>query len=192
VISFIVSVYDRTDYLDACLSSLYLQDGINEIIVCANSGENYVLECCEEVCDRNGADMEDTGIRGAGQCYESANMVAEKALGDWLCFPSDDSLYVQGFSRIMLETAERTGADLVYCDCIYKTGSEKNNWPPYSVLNVEPRMGKIDKTCFILRRELFKGFPPHPKFWCDGALIEQLVAQGVRHAKAPGVLVVHQ
>jgi hypothetical protein len=53
-------------------------------------------------------------------------------------------------------------------------------------------MGKIDKTNFIIRRELFKGFPPHRRNWRDGALIEQAIRDGAKPAKAPGVLVVHQ
>jgi hypothetical protein len=112
--------------------------------------------------------------------------------GDWLCFPSDDSLYVADFQRIMIETAVRTQADLVYCDMVYKCGSEQNDWKPYSVLESEPRMGRIDKTNFIIRRELFKGFPPHPRNWRDGALIEQVIRDGAKPAKAPGVLVLHQ
>lgn len=193
MISFIVSVYDRPDYLSACLATLALQDGEKEIIVCANSGDDDMLIACALVCNEYGAKMLKTGLAGAGQCYESANMVIMGDRNPWLCFPSDDSLYVQGFSQIMLKTAEREKADLVYCDCIYAVGSENNpGWKPYSVLDVQPRMGRIDKTCFILRRELFKGFPPHPRLWCDGALINQLVKDGVKHAKAPGVLVVHQ
>ncbi len=114
------------------------------------------------------------------------------AEGDWLCFPSDDSLYVADFAKIMIETAVREQADLVYCDMVYKCGSEVNEWKPYSILESEPRMGKIDKTNFIIRRELFKGFPPHPRNWRDGALIEQVIRDGAKPAKAPGVLVLHQ
>jgi hypothetical protein len=99
---------------------------------------------------------------------------------------------VADFQRIMIETAVRTQADLVYCDMVYKCGSEQNDWKPYSVLESEPRMGRIDKTNFIIRRELFKGFPPHPRNWRDGALIEQVIRDGAKPAKAPGVLVLHQ
>jgi hypothetical protein len=186
MISFIVSVYDRIDMLHACLASLEVQDGEKEVLICHNGpGDPWIR------IPQAGSVVK-TGTMGCGQCYESANMVAPMATGEWLCFPSDDSLYVQGFSRIMIETAVREQADLVYCDMVYKCGSEVNSWKPYSVLESEPRMGRIDKSNFILRHELFKGFPPHPRFWCDGALIEQLMTQGVRHAKAPGILAVHQ
>ncbi len=191
MISFIISVYDRTEMLRACLASLDVQDGNNQQIVCCNSCETHAIEKAKAVCGDN-ATLRTTGLVGARSCYESADWVKSEASNPWVCFPSDDSLYVQGFSRIMLQTANLHAADLVYCDCVYRQDKAAGNWPEYTTLETEPRMGKIDKTCFILRRELFRGFPPHPKGWSDGALIEQLVAQGVRHAKAPGCLVVHQ
>ncbi len=92
----------------------------------------------------------------------------------------------------MIQTAVAKQADLVYCDMVYRCGTEINNWGPYTVLVSEPRIGKIDKTNFIIRRELFKGFPPHPRNWCDGAMIEQAIRDGAKAAKAPGVLCVHQ
>ncbi len=191
MISYVVSVYDRPHLLNACLASLAIQAGDSETIVCANHTDRDMELACRLICDEYRAHLEPTGLAGATNPYESANMILTK--GEWLCFPSDDSLYVCQFAEIMLRTAANTGADLVYCDCVYKGGeTAAPNWRPYTVLTTEPRMGKIDKTCFILRRELFKGFPPHPKGWSDGALIEQLVRDGVRYAKAPGVLVVHQ
>lgn len=178
--------------LNACVASLAVQDFQTETIVCANHHDEGMLIACGLVCDGNDVPMRKTGLQGAVECYDSANMVAPTTKGEWLCFPSDDSLYVQGFSEVMVDTANRTRADLVYCDCIYRQEKTAGKWPAYTVLETQPRMGRIDKTCFIVRRELFKGFPPHPKGWRDGALIEQLVGDDVRHAKAPGVLVVHQ
>jgi hypothetical protein len=114
-------------------------------------------------------------------------MVTNLVQGDWLCFPSDDSYYVPRFSEIMLEAARAQNLDFVYCDMLY-------DWRPddvYRIMNVEPRSCAIDKTCFLVKREIFKGFPYHESGWNDGAFAEQLVAEGVRHGKAPGVLVVH-
>ncbi len=201
MISFIVSVYDRTDMLGGCLETLAVQDDPKQLIVTMNGTKEQNHKIIERTKGHN-AIWSHTGLSGAKNCYEAALMAIETrgpmgkpmnlVKGDWLCFPSDDSLYVQGFSRIMLQTANLHAADLVYCDCVYRQDKAAGNWPEYTTLETEPRMGRIDKTCFILRRELFKGFPQHPKGWSDGALIEQLIAQGVRHAKAPGILVVHQ
>ncbi len=188
MISFIVSVYDRTEMLGGCLETLAVQRIPKEVLICDNGNKEYpAFDSGLRLWNH----WHSTGLRGAKSPYESANMVAPGANGEWLCFPSDDSLYVQGFSRIMLETAERAGADLVYCDCLYHRPDEPT-WKPYTILETSPRMGRIDKTCFILRRELFNGFPPHPQGWSDGALIEDLLKLGVRHTKAPGILVVHQ
>lgn len=188
MISFIVSAYDCPDDLNACLATLAVQQSPKEIIVCANHTDADMLIACGLICDGYGAIMKRTGMAGAKTCYESAEMAVREARGDWLCFPSDDSLYVRDFSRIMLQTATLTGSDLVYCDCVYY----RPGWPPYTVLEVKPKMGRIDKTCFILKREWFNGFPKHSKDWRDGALIEQLMEQRVNHAKAPGVLCIHQ
>ena len=83
---------------------------------------------------------------------------------------------------------------LIHCNCIYKQGSITGSWPAYTIMDSAPRMGCIDKTNFIIRRELFKGFPPHPMDYRDGALAEQFVKEhGIsKTAKAPGCLVVHQ
>lgn len=196
MISFIVSVYDRPKMLNACLATLDVQDEPGEIIVCGNHGDEDMLIACGLMADRYGATFKATGRMGCGQCYESANMAAKWATGEWLCFPSDDSLYVQGFSKIMLETAQRESADVVYCDLDYRQGSERSNWKPYTILEASPTMGRIDKTGFIIKRELFNefgGFPQHPRFWSDGQLFNQLVIwKSIKMAKAPGCLAVHQ
>lgn len=193
MISYIVSVFDRIGMLNACLATLAVQESPRQIIICANHTDSDVIVACGVMGAEYEADLKTTGRLGAKSCYESAEMVTPHALGEWLCFPSDDSLYVADFARIMLDTAAKTGADVVHCNCVYKVGSTNNRaWPHYSLLESEPRMGKIDKTNFIVRRSLFNGFPEHPRDWRDGALMEQLNANGAKFAKAPGVLVVHQ
>lgn len=189
MVTFIVSVFDRPESLNACLGTLRLQS--SDITVADNSPTEEISRRIRDVCWAHDTLHVRTGQIGR-TCYDSAEIVVENATNSsrWLCFPSDDSLYVAGFSEIMLATAESENADLVYCDCLYR--SEREGWPPYTVLNTQPKMCHIDKTCFIVRKSLFHGFPEHPKDYRDGALIESLVKSGVRHAKAPGVLVVHQ
>lgn len=189
-ITFIVSMYNRVASLNACLASIRATAPESEIIVCLNCTNEDITKATGLACIYHDAHLIETGMMGARGCYESAEMVSGGAEGEFLCFASDDSLYVQDFSRIMLDMAHSHEADLVYCDCIYRR--DGLGWPQYSVLNVEPRIGKIDKTCFILRADRFNGFPPHEKDWRDGALIEQLIRDGVKYAKAPGALVVHQ
>ena len=193
MISFIVSANERPHMLNCSLASLAAQTVAGEIIVTLNHPDEQMNLAHRLACTYFDARWLETGTRGAKCCYSAAGMGALETSGEWLCFPSDDSYYVPRFSEIILRTAAEKQADLVYCDCLYAVGDPKHspNWRPYSVLNTQPRMGRIDKTCFIIRRELFKGFPPHPQGYRDGALIEQLGKDGVKMAKAPGILVVH-
>jgi len=188
MITFIVSTFQRPETLEGCLATIRIQPAPKRVIVADNSLDASV-DNNRLACAWFGAEHVHTAM---GDAYSAANKVVEteRIESPWLCFPSDDGLMVAGFSQIMLDAAKGNG--LVYCDCIYRQDPLVGSWPAYRLLDAAPMMGRIDKTNFIVRRELFKGFPPHPKGWCDGALIEQLIAQGVKHAKAPGILVLHQ
>ncbi len=200
MISYVVSACDRPEMLRACVASLAAQGGEKQICVTLNGDKEQSRLNVEAVHKMNA--MFSYTSAYSDNAYDAALVFIETrgpmgkpfnpVKGDWLCFPSDDSLYVADFGKIMIETAVRERADLIYCDMIYKQGSESSGWKPYSLLESEPRMGRIDKTNFIIRRELFKGFPPHPRNWRDGALIEQVIRDGAKPAKAPGVLCVHQ
>lgn len=193
-IAFIVSVLDRAWFLNGCLASLAVNPDPKRVIVSDNAIDPATIQHIATAISRYGFEHCATGIAGAKECYESANWVVKNwpIANEWLCFPSDDSLYVCGFTEIMLAQARVSKADLVYCDCVYRSAPVTSSWKSYTVLDTQPRMGRIDKTCFIVRRQLFKGFPEHPHGWRDGALIEELIRDGVRHAKAPGILVLHQ
>lgn len=191
MISFVVSVLDRPRFLNCCLASLHVQrETPAQIIVACNGLEEAIRQSCKSIAELYGAEFVETGLLGAKCCYDSANMVIDRIRGEWVCFPSDDSLYVFDFSTIMLRTASKNNADLVYSDCVYR--HDKGTWPDYEVLVSSPKLGRIDKTNFILKRRLFGGFPPDMRGWRDGALIDGLVKRGAKAAKAPGVLVVHQ
>ncbi len=197
LISFIVSAYDRPKALRACLGTLSVQTEPHEIIVCCNSLQQCQIDMHREVCKEFGAKLYSTGRWGAQCCYSSAEMVIErgKVHGEWLVFASDDSLYVGRFSEIMLRAAREKRWDLVYCDEVYDSPMPLSNYH-YGLLEVKPKLGRIDKTGFILRREWFKRFPgknPQGSFsMSDGKLIEELVSREIPHGKAPGILVIHQ
>ena len=195
MISFIVSVFDRPQMLNACLATIAVQTpSPADIHVAANSSDMGIFKECERICKNYEAKLHLTAAPGRTS-YDSAEIACDWCNGDWLCFASDDSLYAQGFSEIMLHEAERNPkAGLIHCNCVYKQGSITGSWPAYTIMDSAPRMGCMDKTNFIIRRELFKGFPPHPMDYRDGALAEQFVKEhGIsKTAKAPGCLVVHQ
>jgi hypothetical protein len=62
---------------------------------------------------------------------------------------------------------------------------------------VKPALGYIDKTCYIVKREVFEsigGFPPGEDgddWAADWWLVEKLIALGVSHGKLTQLLVVH-
>jgi|HubBroStandDraft_1064217.scaffolds.fasta_scaffold55935_1 hypothetical protein len=182
--TFIVSAYDRPHHLRVCLASLLLQQKPCIVVVTDNSPDQENKIVCEEF----GCLYMHTR---APQCYHSAEMaVTAYQDTDWYCFPSDDSYYVPTFLETMRTTAERNSLDLVYCDCLY----DQRFWGDrYEVLRTTPRLCGIDKTSFLVKREWMIDWPgkgPGPTA-SDGLLIEELVRRGIRHGKAPGVMVVH-
>lgn len=197
MISYIVSSYERPGHLLCCLASLANQvcmtNGGFEIIVTCNSIDELEQNTHANVAHKFGAYIFFTAKTfGAKDCYDAAEYVVDIAKGDWLCFPSDDSYYVPLFLGRMLDAAQTHSWDFVYCDMLYT--SKWHGWR-YEVMDVKPVRQHIDKTCFILRRELFKGFPGKKNGMpceADGELAEELVKRGVRHGKASGgALVIH-
>jgi hypothetical protein len=164
-----------------------------EFIVTCNSVREDVRQSVFEVAGRFDAQVLFTVDEGAKDCYYAAEIAAKRARGDWLCFPSEDSYYVPYFAdRMSVWTAEW---DFIYCDMLYTSKwTEPVAWT-YSVMDVRPVRQHIDKTCFMLRRELFEVFPGKrdgAPCEADGELAEELVSRGVRHGKAHGgALVVH-
>ncbi len=176
--------------LTCCLASLKLQktntDMELQIHIMDNSKDARAIQNIRQVC------MLFEGVvyhKTHGHCYTGADELAPSIKADYLCFASSDGYYVPGFSLTMLEVCHRLNSDLVYCDCVYDPRLHGRGI--YSVLNTSPEMRWIDKTCFIVRKKLFKGFPKHPDNWCDGELVEQFVRKGYKLDKAKGVLVVH-
>jgi len=187
VISFIVSVFDRTLPLYCLLPSLMLQEPPWEIIVTDASTDPGVQAIHRAAAEWVGARYLSTpGL----DCYADAEKAIPLATGTWICLPNDDGYYVPGFAQTMRQAAREHGWDLVYCDLVY----DPRLAGVYEVLRVVPKLMGIDKTCFIVRRSVMPPvFPGKDVNWkfCDGWLVEQLVKAGVRHGKAPGVMVVH-
>lgn len=202
MISFVVSAYDRPVSLRASLASIAAQTEPHEMIVCCNHKDKDLIDEQRAIAKYFGARFETTGLQGAYCCYSSAELVIEKQIpkGEWLCFASDDSLYMAGFADILMREARENRWDLVYCDMVYDRMIDGKPWGygmpvRYNVLDVKPIVNNIDKTGFLVRATWFNGFPGKRRGGptaSDGLFIEDCVARGIRHGKAPGVLVVHQ
>lgn len=182
LISFIVSAFDRPLTLRGCLASLFVQQGgPYQIFVTDNSKEgcNWHSEYAQ-LGVRYFPTMEKT-------CYSAANCIGHETDAEWLCFPSDDSYYVPSFARLML--AKSADADLVYCDWL-----DTRLQPRYERFVAAPKTGAIDKTAFIVRREIFLrlgGFTDPLHEFADGHFVDSVVRSGARIAKAGGILLVH-
>ena len=190
--TFIVSAFNRPTDLKLCLLSLVLQTRTDwSAIVTDNANSSTYRDLNEEAVRWVGDERIEyvyTGDR-ANNCYASAEIGASMVAGGWLGFPSDDSYYVPEYLERMLEVEQ--DLDFVFCDVLY----DRRLTGRRAVLSTEPREGAIDKTCFLVRREKFIGFPDQPASGgsssADGKAVERMVALGYRMRRVDECLVVH-
>ena len=196
-VTYVVSAFDRPRALRCVLASLQLQTDENFEVIVADNGRGIDnLNTVEQFDDDPRFIWHDTRNNSipSWDCYWSAEKAVERyAKGEWLVFPSDDSYYVPVFQEAMLSHARANDLQLVYCDMLY----DRRFMGRYSVMPARPSVGGIDKTSFMVRRDVWIGFPskpqgPVPTSSCaDGEMIETLVKRGVRHGRVEEVLVVH-
>lgn len=186
-LAFIVNAFQNPLEVQCCLASLRLQWPSDAFKIDIHVADNSRNDNLKSICEDYNAKWHKT----EGHCYTGSEQVVAKLAGsvDYLCFASSDGYYVPGFSSIMMETAFRTQADLVYCNVLYDPRLHGRGI--YSVLDSFPELRWIDKTNFIVRASCFQGWPSHPQMWCDGQFVEDLVRSGGKLAKAKGILVVH-
>lgn len=194
MITYIVCCHDEPYQLTCLLYSLKCQTNGNfEVIVTDRDSSPNNAAHQKLIVERMYDKRFSYTFTKAPDIYSAAEEAAPKAKGDFLCFPSADGYYVPGFTQVMLDTAKEQNADLVYCDMLY----DPRMFGVYDVLDVAPQTYRIDKTGFIVKKEWllkipFPGKEPAPgRTPSDGLFIEELIKAGIRHAKAPGVLVVH-
>ena len=199
-VSYIVSAYDRPQALRCCLASLQCQsDPDFEVIIADNATTEQLHQEHWEMMYRmydprfRHLDTAKVATSPAWDCYWSAEAVVEhEAKGEWIVLPSDDSYYTPVFQATMLKAAEANNWDLAYCDMLY----DRRGHGKYHHKTVAARSCEIDKTCFMLKREKWIGFPTKPTealaaSCCDGEMIEELVRRGVRHGRVDELLCVH-
>jgi glycosyltransferase involved in cell wall biosynthesis len=178
--------------------SLRLQTESNIEIVIADNSDDNLSSAKNQLLEASDSRIYYVNI-GEKTCYRSSNaaVAIPRVQGDYLCFPSDDGYYVPGFAQLMIEAAEKNNWDLVYCDLV----DDARQLGYYGVRDVKPALGYIDKTCYIVKREVFEsvgGFPlsEDGNDWAadwaaDWWLVEKLIALGVSHGKLAQLLVVH-
>jgi glycosyltransferase involved in cell wall biosynthesis len=196
-LSFVITAFNRPLALRTCLSSI-IQQTVNdwEAVVVDNSDLYLARERHESICQMDdrvryhytGDETSVDDTMHMRSLYRATEVGVTITRGQYLSFPNDDSYYVPWFAERMLDAAIRNRWDLVYCDIVM--GSAGGHW----LLEAHPRLCRIDKTNFILKRERFHGFSDasgdaYPQ--ADGAMIEQLVRDGVSHGRVPQILAVH-
>lgn len=199
-ISYIVSAYKRPEMLRCCLASLAVQtDQDFEVIVADNAppyeqpkANRLIVQLFDERFSHTDTDCVKTCA--GWDCYHSAEYIAAlySVKSEWLCFPSDDSYYMPTFQQKMIAALEnQQTAAFAYCDWV-------SNYAAYHAVIAAPRISRIDKTGFIVRRSVFNtfGFPMKSKdklesIACDGYFIEKLMNEGYVGTKVNEILMVH-
>jgi glycosyltransferase involved in cell wall biosynthesis len=190
-VSFIVSAFNRPNALNLCVASLRLQTCKEFEVIIADNSRDGMISFAHKQTARNMTEAQQfckhisTAEAAGRDCYESANLAANVAKGEYLCFPSDDGYYAPRFLELML--MHGSDSDLMYCNCIWD-GRGYGKGEELIHLVVEPRRGKIDKGGFLVKREVFMksgGFkgPFGPERCEDGFFIERLIRSGVTHRK---------
>ena len=187
-ISFIISTFARPQTLLACLTTLALQtEKDSEFIVTDNTRDLDLAEHNAYFVKLSGSRFKYVRTLKE-ECYSSAEDGVRLATGKYIAFPSDDDFIVPAFGELMANKCDTESLDFTYSDGIYDDWNGKR----YNIFNTEPRVNRIDKCSFLMRREIFTEFPNKARVSdSDGRLVEELVRKGYRHSKTDGILWVH-
>lgn len=105
--------------------------------------------------------------------YSVKEIGADKARGEYLCFPADDSQYKPEFVAEMTKPE----TDLVYCDWFFgKIGSS---------VKVLPQVGSIDIGGFIVRKSVWEKYRFFDKGSCGDGMFVLKVCEKHTHERVP-------
>jgi hypothetical protein len=198
-VTYVISAYNRPDHLLGCMASLMVQTDDNFEAIIADNATLPAYQRLNEIAVEK---LDDERFRHINtqafnnspgfDCYHSAEVIVDRyAAGEYIVLPSDDSLYMPVFQETCLQAAREHDWQLIYVDMLY----DRRGHGRYHHKVVAPKVCEIDKTCFMLRRDCWIGFPDKPQTLssscCDGQMIERLVQSGIRHGHVAEPLVVH-
>ncbi len=195
-VTFLVNSYNSPECLWGLLGSLVVQtDQDWEAIVLLNHPDPAIRAMHDHIVEV----MDYEGISTvvsyhpslSWDCYWACEWAVDQGLakGDWICCASDDGYYVPEF----VEEMTKSDKDLVLCDALMNkhigTGGRR-------VVNSLPKVGHVDKTAFMVRREKWIGFPHKNTDMAgpsaaDGMAVETMVKLGYTWDKIHLPLVVH-
>lgn len=188
-ISFLVTAHSKPAALVITLQSLFLQRNVKSEILVSNNAYGKMKKEISEVCARYPVNE---FINEKHNCYAATTFLSKHAKGKFLCFPSEEDYYTPVFGEKLLSHAKKFNLQFVYCDCLM----DSRYFGSYEVLRAQPILGHIDKGGFLIKRELFKGWPKTPDraiaAGCDGMLAEQIKnKKTVPYGKISDILWVH-
>ena len=192
MISFIISTYNRPEYLTILLNSLLLQlnPAWEAIVMDEGDNEKYIPKdprFRRYAFPRVHCTPDDKGSLG----FLAKDAGLQYAKYPFITFCNEDIYYVPKFTTYLLNEQEKTGADLVYCDFVHM-------YIRYTVLVSEPKLCGISCCNYIIRKSKithkfaeWNGINHIIFGQADGHFIDALMKEGLTTAKAEGVLMVY-
>ena len=168
-ISYIVSLYNRTDQLRVCLAMLAAQTHQDfEIIITDNTTDPATAKANRELVTTMGGRYFATSHLKVSDCYWSSEFGMTKATGRWLGFPCEDVYYPPQWAQRMLGAAVTNNWDLVLCSDVI-CGPDTCGAPFYMPLELGSASFPGYKSSFLAKRARFTGWINKPKMTaCSG------------------------
>ena len=123
LVSVVIPCYNAEQYLEQAIQSAEAQSYPNIEIICIDDGSvDRTLELLERLQRKSGRSMK--VIRQSNRGVSAArNAGIRLAEGDYIAFLDADDMYSPKFIEILVDAAERTGADAACCRWTYDAQS---------------------------------------------------------------------
>jgi len=115
LVSVVVPTHNRPDMLAEALASVRAQTFKDYEIIVISNGEGASARLASTVAARYGARYFELDM---GNASIARNRGIEHAKGEWIALLDDDDLWLPLKLEWQLSEAERTGADMIVCDCV--------------------------------------------------------------------------
>lgn len=179
-ISIIIPVYNVEKYLERCLKSAVNQTWKNVEIIAVDNASSDKSKNIMEKYEKKYPEIvkmiylsENAGPGGA------RNRGIDVATGEYITFLDSDDYLDATMCEKMLQKAQETDSDIVYCDCFRDfEGKNKKNWTSYQyeeemgemseskywlqLLNYGYVWGKLIRTSMLRKNEII--FPAYKKY----------------------------
>ena len=128
-------------------------------------------------------------LLGISSLYDAAEIGIAMTTGKWIWAPNEDDYACPWFLERMLQTANDSNLDFVYCTFV-----QGRHDVPHHFFDTYHEACRIDKMTYMIKREWFPiPWPGKQTGYgvADGLLVNELIAKGIRHGKINQCLCVH-